>query len=111
LQTVSFADNQISKIGNNTFVNCGKLAQIDLRNNACFDVAFGEVDRDQHEFCSGVCEKSCFIVNVYEKKDLTMTTSSPDADVGQLSPGIVRGQPLCKKGLVMIDNICRNVRV
>jgi hypothetical protein len=40
LRSVSFADNKVSEIGNNTFVNCSNLEHIDLRNSACFDVAF-----------------------------------------------------------------------
>jgi Leucine-rich repeat (LRR) protein len=102
LHTVSFADNQISKIGNHTFVNCRHLIHMDLRNNVCFNATF-YANRNQHEFCSDTCKESCFIVNGYYY--ITHPTFRPT-----YRPGAFRGQQVCKEGQAIVGNKCRYVR-
>jgi Leucine-rich repeat (LRR) protein len=103
LKTVSFADNQISKIGYNTFFNCSDLRIIDLRNNTCFDLAFYG-NRKQDEICSANCKESCFLVNGYEKKDLTLTRRPT-------KPGVFYGRQACKKSQCVINGNCHYVRM
>jgi hypothetical protein len=105
MQEVSFVDNEISEIGYNTFVNGSFLKIIDLRNNACFDIIFGDDDRKQHEICSDNCEESCYLVNSYMsyKFFYTYPTTSP-------RPGAFRGRQLCKEGQTVVKNRCRYVR-
>ncbi len=96
MHKVSFVNNQISKIGYNTFAKCNFLADIDLRNNTCFDLAFFYGSRQQHEVCSDNCEKSCFIVNGY----LRISAES----------GIFRSRKACQAGKTRIRNVCRFTR-
>jgi Leucine-rich repeat (LRR) protein len=98
LKTVSFADNKINKIDNNTFVNCTWLQNIDLKNNTCFDVAF-DSNRNEHEICSNNCEGSCFIVNIYH----------PIVSISEAA-GIFVGSQICEAGKKFIRNDCRFVR-
>jgi Leucine-rich repeat (LRR) protein len=102
LKTVSFADNQISKIGNHTFVNCKQLKYIDLRGNACFGTLFHD-NRDQHEFCSGNCKDSCFIVSRIDSPHEGPIWLPP-------LPGAFRAQQVCKEGQTIVGNKCRYVR-
>ncbi len=97
-----FSNNQISKIGNHTFVNCRNLDRLDLSNNACFDIDFGDASRDQHEVCSDNCDDSCFIVNGYHMHP-TYRTRGP-------RPGAFRGQNVCEKGQIFIRYKCRYAR-
>ncbi len=98
---VSFADNEISKIGNHTFVNCKNLDSIDLKNNACFDISFALHSRVQHEVCSDNCEKSCFIVNEHDETYISQVDH----------PGIVYGRAVCNKTQTLVGNKCRYVRI
>jgi Leucine-rich repeat (LRR) protein len=100
LRAVSFADNQISKIGNHTFVNCRNLEYIYLKNNTCFDIEFYG-NRNQHEVCSDNCEDSCFLVNGRDLPPINY----------RRKPGILKSQKVCKVGKALIKNVCRFARI
>ncbi len=109
LDAVSFANNQISKIGNNTFVNFSDLEFIDLRNNTLFDVAF-DGERDQYEVCSNNCEGSCFIVNEQKYIRDIIRPDIIDYDGIENLVAIVKIRRVCQNRKTLIRNKCRSAR-
>ncbi len=103
LNKVSFAANEISKIGYNTFINCTKLGQIDLRNNTLFDVAFDDHSRGQHEVCSNFYKDNCFIVNNYNQIIFEL-------GFDDVSPGVLKSEQKCEEGKWLIRGLCRYKR-
>jgi hypothetical protein len=101
LKHISLANNEISEIDHQTFVNCTELDGIDLRNNTCFDISFNHA-REESEFCSiktDACAGSCFLVNQFHDR-IDFRLDSP-------SPGIFVGKQLCEIGKRLVGDRCR----